>query len=91
MFAAGLKTLPDDEAAIEVNREAFRAATAVAELMGTQGGVFVTVQDTGGDFGLSGSERCWLGGVAALAKTAAREWPKAQVRAIDIDQFYAVV
>ena len=49
------------------------------------GGVFVTVQDTGGDFGCSGAEpgRSWLGGLAGLARTAAREWPAASVKAID--------
>jgi NADP-dependent 3-hydroxy acid dehydrogenase YdfG len=51
---------------------------------------FVTVQDTGGDFGLSGYRtgtdpgRAWLGGSAALARTAAKEWPASSVKAIDV-------
>src|SRR5699024_6849603 len=47
---------------------------------------FVTVQDTGGDFGLSGSPRAWLGGLPGLVKTAAQEWPKAGLRAIDLER-----
>ena len=27
--------------------------------------------------------RAWLGGLAALARTAAKEWPRASVKAID--------
>ena len=51
-----------------------------------QGGLFVTVQDTGGDFGLATNpgERAWLGGLSGLAKTAAQEWPLAVVRSIDL-------
>ncbi|WP_370948988.1 SDR family NAD(P)-dependent oxidoreductase [Amycolatopsis sp. cg5] len=66
----------------EVQREAFRAARAVAE--GCR--VFVTVQDTGGDFGTGGSERAWYGGLAGLARTAGREWPDASVKAIDCER-----
>ena len=51
-----------------------------------RGGVFVTVQDTGGTFGLLSDPgpRAWAGGIAALTKTVAQEWPKGQVKAIDI-------
>jgi hypothetical protein len=69
---------------VAVNREALRAARSVAARFAKEGGTFVTVQDTGGDFGLSGSERAWLAGPAALARTAAIEWPSAHVRAIDV-------
>lgn len=74
------------DGAREVHRSALRAARAVSAA-GTAGGggLFVTVQDTGGDFGLGGGEpgRAWLGGVAGLARTAAKEWPDASVRVID--------
>ncbi|MFD8496445.1 SDR family NAD(P)-dependent oxidoreductase [Amycolatopsis sp. NPDC059657] len=66
----------------EVQREVFRAARTVAEHCR----VFVTVQDTGGDFGHGGSERAWYGGIAGLARTAAREWPEAAVKAIDCER-----
>jgi NADP-dependent 3-hydroxy acid dehydrogenase YdfG len=65
-------------------RAAFRLARRLAPKLGTAGGPFVTVQDTGGDFGLAGTgERAWVGGLAALARTAAKEWPQAAVKAID--------
>ena len=48
--------------------------------------MFITVQDTGGDFGLAGNNRAWLGGLSGLAKTASLEWPDASVRAIDIER-----
>ncbi|MFG2595544.1 SDR family NAD(P)-dependent oxidoreductase [Streptomyces sp. NPDC048462] len=77
-------TTPDG--AREVHRSALRAARAVsAARTAGGGGLFVTVQDTGGDFGLGGGEpgRAWLGGVAGLARTAAKEWPDASVKVID--------
>jgi NAD(P)-dependent dehydrogenase (short-subunit alcohol dehydrogenase family) len=50
--------------------------------------VFVTLQDTGGDFGLAGraGARAWSGGLAGLAKTAAAEWPEASAKAIDVER-----
>ena len=76
------------EAAIAVNREAFRAAHAVAQRFRETGGLFITVQDTGGDFGLAGrgAVRAWMGGVAALAKTARDEWPLATCKALDVQR-----
>lgn len=62
---------------------AFQAARTVADHMTEHGGVFVTVQDTGGCFGLLNPARADFGGLAALARTAALEWPLAAVRAID--------
>jgi NADP-dependent 3-hydroxy acid dehydrogenase YdfG len=87
VFLGGLRDVASTEAALEVNREAFHAARAVAKRFQAQGGVFVTVQDTGGTFGLEGATlpRAWLGGAAALARTAAHEWPSAAVKAIDCE------
>jgi NADP-dependent 3-hydroxy acid dehydrogenase YdfG len=75
----------DPHQAAAVNRAAFQAARSVAAHLDRHGGVFVTVQDTGGCFGLAGADpaRAWLGGLAALARTAAREWPRVAVKAID--------
>ncbi|MFE3247640.1 SDR family oxidoreductase [Streptomyces sp. NPDC059209] len=72
----------------EVHRSVFRAARAVASRAAEGGGLFVTVQDTGGDFGLDGRapDRAWLGGVAALTRTAAKEWPGATVKAVDCER-----
>ncbi len=86
IFLGGLRDVADTDAAVQVNRDAFDAAKRVSDTLSASGGVFVTVQDTGGDFGLGGSERAWLGGLPGLVKTAAQEWPKAGVRAIDIQR-----
>lgn len=80
----GLREVGSVEDATAANRAAFRAARQAAARLET-GGAFVTVQDTGGNFGLADPDpaRAWLGGLAALARTAALEWPQACVRAID--------
>lgn len=76
------------EHAREVHRSVFHAARAVAAQAPERGGLFVTVQDTGGDFGLDGRapDRVWLGGVAALTRTAAKEWPGVPVKAVDCER-----
>ena len=87
LFLAGLGHFADDEAAIAVNRTAFRC---VREAAGTleDGGLLLLAQDTGGDFGLAGRDarRAWSAGLGALAKTAAREWPSATMRVVDLER-----
>jgi hypothetical protein len=85
IFLGGLRVVRTVAEALAVNREAFGLARAIAPRFAQVGGVFVTVQDTGGDFGLAGVDevRAWLAGVAALARTARREWPTVTVKAID--------
>lgn len=82
----GLKPLQNVDAALAVNREAFQLAKILAPRFSKHGGIWVSVQDTGGDFGLSGTDalQAWTGGLAGLIKTAAQEWPKASLKAIDI-------
>jgi acyl carrier protein len=82
----GLRAVRDAEAALAVNAAVFQIATTVAAGYEANGGLFVTVQDTGGDHGLfsASGDRAWLGGLSGLAKTAAQEWPKAIVRTIDL-------
>ncbi|MEC8424511.1 MAG: phosphopantetheine-binding protein, partial [Myxococcota bacterium] len=85
VFLGGLAPLADIDAACAVNHAAFAAAKA----LGTTATAFVTVQDTGGCFGLSDTldpVRAWSAGLAALARTAAIEWPTAAVKAIDIER-----
>jgi acyl transferase domain-containing protein/acyl carrier protein len=65
-----------------MHRAAFEAAKVVAPRMTANGGLFVTVQDTGGS--LTGDAYPWNGGLTGLVKTLAQEWPKASVKAIDI-------
>jgi malonyl CoA-acyl carrier protein transacylase/short-subunit dehydrogenase len=88
VFLGGLRAVKTVVEAVAINREAFRACRSVAARMTNTGGAFVTVQDTGGDFGLSGANatRAFLGGVSALARTAALEWPQAAVKAIDLER-----
>jgi malonyl CoA-acyl carrier protein transacylase len=80
----GLRRIDGIDAALDVQREAFCAARSFA---GGRGGIFVTVQDIGGDFGLGGAcgERAWLGGLPGLVKTAALEWPGTACKAIDVE------
>ncbi len=84
----GLEEAKQDQDFARLHLEAFAAARAFAARATNGGGSFVTVQDTGGDFCLSGDagEGAWLGGMAGLAKTAATEWPHAIVRAIDLQR-----
>jgi NADP-dependent 3-hydroxy acid dehydrogenase YdfG len=86
VFLAGLDDARDEDEAVAINLRAFETARAIAPRASTQGGVFVTVQDTGGDFGLSGSRRALVGGLAGLAKTASLEWPLVSVKAIDVER-----
>ncbi|MGB9499306.1 MAG: SDR family oxidoreductase [Dissulfuribacterales bacterium] len=87
IFLGGLRKIIKKQDAMDINREAFISAKKIAGQLTSNGGVFVTVQNTGGDFGLSGlaGNRVWLSGLTGLVKTAAIEWPKASVKAIDID------
>jgi len=89
LFLKGINLLSDGDAvcqAIALNRSAFETARRSAPAMRQKGGVFITVQDTNGDFNFSGraANRSWSGGIAALAKAVAKEWPKTHVKAIDI-------
>ncbi|MEV6823804.1 SDR family NAD(P)-dependent oxidoreductase [Amycolatopsis sp. NPDC051102] len=88
VFLGGLREVAGLAEAIAVNHEAFAAARAVAARFTRSGGLFAFVQDTGGDFGLGGrqGDRAWLGGPAALARTVAKEWPEATVKAIDCER-----
>ena len=90
IFLGGLRPITDIDTACTVQRNAFAAAKNVAPVMAEHGGVFVTVQDTGGSFALENAEklgaRCWIGGLAGLVKTAAQEWPQAALRAIDLER-----
>ena len=73
---------PSDAAA-----RSFMAAKAYASRALSEGGWFVTVQDTGGDFGFTGRipSHAWFGGYPSLVKTAAQEWPNVRVKAIDLE------
>ena len=60
VFLGGLAEV-DAQGARAVNKAAFAAASIVAKRLSEEGGAFVTVQDTGGDFGLTDpGDRAWL-------------------------------
>jgi amino acid adenylation domain-containing protein len=88
VYLGGLCETGDALTSVAVHRDAFLAARAVASRFARLGGTFVTVQDTGGCFGLDGrgGERAWLGGLPGIVKTAVLEWPKAQLKAIDVER-----
>jgi hypothetical protein len=72
LFLGGLR---DDVTG--VHAEALHAAREERRL-------FVTVQDTGGDFGRSGTTREQAGGLAGLARHLTTEWPGSTIRALDV-------
>lgn len=75
----------DVDAAMRANIEAFAVARALAPRLSERPGLFVTVQDTGAfGFERAPAHAEWAGGLAALIKTCALEWPQAAVKAIDI-------
>jgi acyl transferase domain-containing protein/acyl carrier protein len=88
VFLGGLREVASEDEAIAINREAFHAARTLAARFTKQGGLFVTVQDTGGAFGLepTPSQRAWSAGLPAMIKTAKQEWPRASLAAIDLDR-----
>src|SRR5690606_28185761 len=59
VYLGGLRDFATVDEALAVHREAFLAAQAIA----ASPALFVTVQDTGGDFGLAGSDRAWASGL----------------------------
>ncbi len=85
IFAAGLGAVESFEQAVAMQRAALANARAFAASPSKR--FFVTLQDTGGDFGLSGraGDRAWSGGLSGLAKTAAGEWVDAAAKAIDVE------
>ena len=82
----GLREDDRPDAAAATQQAALAAARAAAEKISLAGGILVTVQDTGGAFGCGETPiaRAWHGGLAGLAKTAAKEWPRAAVRSLDL-------
>ena len=91
IFLGGLSPLTSIDDAIGVNRKAFDAAKKLAPTLDNArpcGGLFVTVQDTGGAFGTTAFDgvNAWCAGPAALARTVAQEWPGVAVKAIDVER-----
>ncbi len=62
----------------------FNQLRTCAETMRVEGQLLITVQDTGGCFAPSELDRSWGAGISAIARTASREWPQLEVKAIDL-------
>jgi acyl transferase domain-containing protein len=88
IYLGGLRDVSDEESAIAINREAFALARSLAAKLENGRGLFVTAQDTGGAFGMAAMDprRAWLAGLPALVKTATLEWPRASLKAIDLER-----
>ena len=86
ILLAGLDGDSSDNS-LDAHLDVFRAARNFVSSSG-KNRTFVTIQDTGGDFGLSGrnGNRAWLSGFSEFIKTAAKEWPSIAVKSIDIDR-----
>jgi len=84
---AGLSDVePGPAGSLAVHTNAIQAARMVAAHPDSSERLFVTIQSTGGDFGLLGDpgDGAWTAGLTGIVKTAAREWPGASLKAIDV-------
>ncbi|CAB5104381.1 omega-3 polyunsaturated fatty acid synthase subunit, PfaA [Olavius algarvensis associated proteobacterium Delta 3] len=64
------------------------ASSGLQQAAATASSLFATVSRMDGRFGVSGDESldAFQGGLAGLAKTAAREWPGVRCRSLDVDR-----
>ncbi|SLM29482.1 hypothetical protein MTBBW1_1820001 [Desulfamplus magnetovallimortis] len=101
IFMKGLELTHDSdfETCERYLKDAFDAARLCGRNNHEKPGLFVTIQDSGGDFGLCNHLRegvdlgmathlgnnAWAMGFSGLVKSCAREWPNACVKAIDIN------
>jgi NAD(P)-dependent dehydrogenase (short-subunit alcohol dehydrogenase family)/acyl carrier protein len=90
IYLKGLDTVREDShnSHLEVNEKAFHYARICGKNLFNdrdKRGFFVTVQDTGGDFGFSGNKGISGSGLTGLIKISSREWENACVKAIDIE------
>lgn len=72
----------DHKAMVELNMLAFDTARTIGKNLSEQPGTFILAFDSGLGEHIPG--RAWGAGISALAKTAAIEWPQADLRSIDI-------
>lgn len=82
----GINNINSFDEALSINKRIFKHAQALAKTT-TNGKAFITVQDTGGYFGIknNNTQRAWLGGISGLLKTAAKEWPDTICKVIDLE------
>lgn len=84
----GLREASSWKDGADLLRNLLRAAQVLAKVADQERVALVTVQDTGGRFGINGlsAQRAWVAGVTGVAKTAAQEWPQAAVKALDVER-----
>ena len=86
IFLGGLRPAAGVDDEWNIQRDAFAIAREYAAKFEEGHGLFVTVQDTGGAFGLDGTiVNPWRAGLPGLVKTLNQEWPNVSAKAIDID------
>lgn len=83
IFLDGLEPVEEAEQTRGMLLSAFALAQQAARNDAAR--LFVTVQDTGGAFGLEGIANPAAGALAGLAKTADLEWSQIAVKAIDLE------
>ncbi len=84
----GVNTISSIDEAIELNKHCYLNVINCAQSLYENQGFLISVQNTGGQFCLNGvpqGVKAWSAGIGALAKVASKEWPKSQVKIIDID------
>lgn len=84
IMLSGLRRDIDPRDADRTVLDQFRQLRHCAGTMQKDGRLLVTVQDTGGAFSPSDPNRAGIGGLGAFAKTAGREWPHVEIKAIDV-------
>ncbi|MEM6852620.1 MAG: acyl carrier protein, partial [Pseudomonadota bacterium] len=88
VFLPGLDAVAGAEGSHLLHLDAFKAAKTAAMALMKPGGVFVSVQDTGGAFGFEPgpADKAWAGGLSGVVKTIGKCWPDTQIKAIDIER-----
>jgi NAD(P)-dependent dehydrogenase (short-subunit alcohol dehydrogenase family) len=84
---SGLNPIHQINDAVNLSRAVFLNAKRVAQTLTQNAGAYILVESLDGNFGISKEvpqNRAWLGALAGLAKTAAREWTNSTVKIIDI-------
>ena len=84
---AGMSPASGANGTESANAAAFTHAKSSTALL-ERGGTFVTLQDSGGGFGLIDIESrgAWAAGSVALARTLAKEYPSASVKSLDVQR-----
>jgi len=88
VYLGGLSPVTDEDAAMALNARAFEVIKSLAPRLNQPGGALVVAYDTGGRFAIDevNPVQAYTAGLAALARTAALEWPQSSVKCIDMQR-----